>query len=180
MVYLILVLPAAFMCYRLASGEASAGDLLHGSGEFSARLLIVALAATPLRQLWPEARWTRWLIRNRRPLGIMAFAYAFLHTVFYVIDMQTLALILAEIGALGIWTGWLGFGIFLPLALTSNNASVRLLGASWQRLHRLVYVAAVATLVHWIFVHNNALAAWVHFAPLIILEVIRVRKTVFG
>ncbi len=180
MLYAVLAIPAAFMIYRLSFGDAFAGDLLHGSGEFSARLMIIAMAATPLRSIWSDARWTQWLVKNRRAFGVGAFAYALLHTVFYVIDMETLALMLAELGALGIWTGWLAFGIFLPLAITSNDVSVRRLGPGWRRLHKLVYVAAVATLVHWIFVHNNAVAAWVHFVPLIILEVIRVRKTVYA
>ena len=139
---------------------------------------MTALAATPLRVLWPQARWTAWLIRSRRALGVMAFVYAALHTVFYVVDMETLANMLAELGALGIWTGWLALVIFIPLAATSNDFALRRLGSRWRWLHRLVYCAAVATLVHWIYVHNNVVAAWVHFLPLIMLEVIRVWKTV--
>lgn len=177
MLYAILAIPAALMSYRLFSGEATADELLHGSGEFSARFMIVAMAASPLRVIW-QANWTAWLLRRRRAFGVMAFVYAALHTVFYVIDMGTLDYILAELGALGIWTGWLGLAIFIPLAVTSNDAAVRWLGSRWRLLHRLVYVAAVATLVHWIYVHNNAVAAWVHFVPLILLEIIRVGKTV--
>ena len=178
MLYALLAIPAAFMIFQLASANAAADELLHGSGEFSARLMIIAMACTPLRSIWPQAGWTGWLLRNRRAFGVMAFVYAALHTVFYVIDMETLAYILAEFTALGIWTGWLALAVFIPLAATSTDWSVRRLGSKWRWLHRLIYIAAVATLVHWIYVHNNAAAAWIHFLPLIVLEVIRVVKTV--
>ncbi|MEQ9451280.1 MAG: ferric reductase-like transmembrane domain-containing protein [Pseudomonadales bacterium] len=178
MLYALLAVPAAVMLYRLLSGSAGADELLHGSGEFSARLMIIALAATPLRSLWPSASWTAWLLRNRRTFGVMAFTYAALHTVFYIIDMQTLTDMLAELGALGIWTGWLALAVFIPLAATSNDFSVRRLGQRWRWLHRLIYFAALAVLVHWIYVHNNVTAAWLHFVPLILLEVFRVVKII--
>ena len=177
MLYLILSIPSAAMLYQLGAGATDAGDLLHGSGEMSARLMIIAMAASPLRAVWSSARWTAWLIRNRRAFGVMAFAYAALHTVFYVLDMGTLQLMLDELGAIGIWTGWVALAIFIPLAITSNDASARALGKRWRLLHRTVYVSAVLVLVHWITVHNNAGPAWVHFAPLILLEAIRVYKT---
>ena len=170
------------MIWRLAQGE-WAGELLHGSGEFAARLLIVALAISPLRVIAPHARWLRTLRRYRRDIGVAAFAYGALHTVFYLIDMETLRNVLAEIGALGIWTGWLAFAVFIPLAITSNDFAVRALGQNWQNLHRLVYLAAFLTLIHWIYVHNNFVAAWVHFVPLIGLEIYRgykISKTFFA
>ena len=177
MLYGLLSLPALAMLYAVMFAESTSGEMLHGSGEFSARLMIIAMMATPLRLMFPTARWTAWLLRNRRAIGVTAFVYAALHTVFYLIDMALLEDILAEIIALGIWTGWLGFLIFLPLAITSNDWSLRKLGRRWKWLHRAVYMAAVAILVHWIFVHNNALAAWIHFTPLILLETFRVYKT---
>ena len=170
---LVLALPAGVMLIRLAQGE-WIGDLLHGSGEMSARLMIVAMMLTPLRMLFPTARWLLWLRRHRRTLGVAAFAYAVLHTVFYVVDMQTLEAMLKEIGVLGIWTGWVAMLIFVPLALTSNDRSTRWLGPRWQTLHRLTYVAAVLTLLHWATIHNNVMAAWIHFTPLILLETYRV------
>jgi len=47
---------------------------------------------------------------------------------------------------------------------------MRRLGASWLRLHRIVYAAAILTLLHWVFVHNNLGAALAHFVPLALLE----------
>jgi sulfoxide reductase heme-binding subunit YedZ len=178
--YGTLAIPAAFMLYEFLPADAAADDLLKGSGETSARFLIAALAVSPLRRLFPRLRWLAWLAAHRRALGVSAFAYALLHVMFYVIDMGSLQLMLAELGATGIWTGWLAVAIFIPLAATSSDRAVRWLQRRWQRLHRLVYVAAIATLVHWIYVHDGAVAAWLHFVPLILLEVTRVRKTQFA
>lgn len=178
--WLLLGLPALFMLNRFISDPASAEQLLHGSGEFSARMMIVALLATPLRLLFKKQTWTFWLVRNRRYFGIAAFGYALMHTLFYIVDMNSFQLMLDELLALGIWTGWLAFLIFIPLAITSNNFSQRLLGKRWKQLQRWVYLAAVLTLVHWIFVHNNFGPALVHFVPLAALEVYRVYRQRFG
>ena len=169
----VVALPAVGMCGRLVSG-AEPGELLHGSGESSARLMIIALMLTPLRMLFPDVRAIQWLRQHRRDLGVAAFAYAALHTVLYLVDMGGLKYVLDELAALGIWTGWLALLAFMPLAITSNDAAVARLGGSWSSLHRLAYVAAVLTLIHWIYVHNNVVPAWIHFTPLIVLELIRV------
>ena len=83
--------------------------------------MIIAMMLTPLSMLFKRARWVRWLMQRRRPLGVAAFGYAALHTIIYVVDMQTLQLMLDEFWALGIWTGWAAFAIFIPLAVTSNE-----------------------------------------------------------
>lgn len=83
---------------------------------------------------------------------------------------------LAEFTELGIWTGWLALAIFIPLAVTSNDASQKWLLGRWKQVQRWVYPAAVLTLVHWIFVHNEFGPALVHFAPLAALEAYRIWK----
>lgn len=145
-------------------------ELLHPTGELSARLLIIALALTPLVQLLPRVQPLRWLLRHRRAFGVAAFGYAFLHTAFYVGAMGNLDDILAEALAIGIWPGWAALALMLPLALTSNDAAMRALRAGWKRLQRLAYPAAILTLVHWVFIHNNLDVALAHFAPLALLE----------
>ncbi|WP_419910260.1 sulfite oxidase heme-binding subunit YedZ [Hoeflea sp.] len=176
----ILALPGIPMVMALVSG-APAPDgrpvtemLLHPTGEFAARFMIIAMLVTPLRMLFPKARFLAWLARRRRYLGVAAFCYALLHTVLYVADMGSLRQILAEFTALGIWTGWAAFILFVALAVTSNDASQRVLLQWWKRLQRLVYPAAVLTLLHWIFVHNNLGPALVHFVPLALLETYRI------
>lgn len=175
--WLLLALPA----FAMINGALSGGDLealLHPSGEFSARFMIIAMMLTPLRMLFPKSRTVLWLMRRRRYLGVAAFGYAALHTLYYLIDLGTMSAVLADITRFGIWTGWVAFVIFVPLAMTSNNASLRRLGRSWKTLQRFVYAAAVATLLHWIFIHNNIGPALVHFVPLAGLEIYRVSKNI--
>ena len=174
LLWALLSIPALPMLLSVAGDTSTAERLLHPSGEFSARFMIIAMLATPLSLLFQKQKWPRWLLRNRRYFGVAAFGYALLHTVFYIIDMNSLSLMLNELWALGIWTGWAAFLIFVPLAITSNNASVRKLGRFWKPLQRWVYPAAVLTLIHWIFVHNNVGPALVHFIPLAALEIYRV------
>ena len=165
-VWALLSLPAIPMVAGLASAGATPESLLHPTGEFAARFMIAAMAVSPLRTVFPRAGWLRWLSAQRRALGLAAFGYAVLHTALYVIDMATLRNIFVEFLELGIWTGWAAFALFLPLAVTSNDAALRALGRRWPALHRVVYAAAALTLVHWIFVHNNTGPALAHFAPL--------------
>jgi len=176
--WVILSIPAMLMMSGFFRGVSLSGELLHPTGEFAARFMIIAMIATPLQILFQNRGWSmtipRWLIRYRRAFGVAAFAYALLHTLLYMVDVGDLAGILAEVAELGIWTGWIAFFIFVPLAITSNNKSQRLLKAGWKKLQRWVYPAAVLTLVHWIFVHNNLGPALVHFLPLTALELYRI------
>lgn len=172
--WLLLSVPAVLMSGTALQDVGSAGNLLHGSGELSARFMIVAMIATPLKLMFSEHRWPFWLLKNRRYFGVAAFGYALLHTLFYLIDRGSATLVFEELPALGIWTGWAAFAIFIPLAITSNNTSQKLLKRHWKSLQRWVYPAAVLTLIHWIFVHNDLGPALVHFIPLAALEVYRV------
>lgn len=175
----LLALPSIPMTAALLSGATGPNGmpmtemLLHPTGEFSARFLIITMMLTPLRMLFPASGFIRWMIKRRRYFGMAAFFYALAHTVLYVVDMGNLAAILGEFLALGIWTGWLAMFVFVPLALTSTDGAVRRLGTRWKPLQRTVYIAAVATLLHWIFVHNNLGPALVHFLPLAALEAYR-------
>ncbi|MDE0537794.1 MAG: ferric reductase-like transmembrane domain-containing protein [Rhodospirillales bacterium] len=173
--WVLLALPGIPMTAALARGV-GAEDLIHPTGEFAARFMIIAMMLTPLRMLFPRVRWLAWLNHRRRYLGVAAFGYALLHTILYVVDMETLEAMAREFWALGIWTGWFAFFIFIPLAVTSHDRAVRLLRRGWQWLHRWVYPAAILTLLHWIFVHNHLGPALVHFAPLALLEAYRLYR----
>ena len=160
-----------------ARGAADAMDLLHPSGEMSARLMIIAIAISPLISILGPRKWLQWMAVRRRALGVAAFAYALLHLVFYVIDMGNVADMIAEVLAPGIWTGWAAFILMMVPALLSNDASMRALKAQWKRLQRLVYPAAILTLLHWIWVHNNLGPALVHFIPLALIVALRAFKS---
>jgi sulfoxide reductase heme-binding subunit YedZ len=172
----LLALPSVPLSIGFIRGTMPYGELMHVSGEFSARFMIIALMVTPLMVMFPANRWPRWLLARRRYLGVAAFGYAGLHTLAYLVEIGVLSASISEIAKLGIWTGWIAFVVFVPLALTSNDAAVRGMGRSWKTLQRLVYVAALFTLAHWMFIHNSFAGALVHFAPLALLEVYRVWK----
>jgi len=124
--WLLLAIPAVAMSVALVNG-AEFDRLMHVTGEFSARLMILALLLSPFKLIFNNARWVNWLLRRRRAIGVAAFFYALAHTIHYVVDMGTLQATLSELGLLGIWTGWGALIIFIPLAITSNNAMVRVL-----------------------------------------------------
>ncbi|MDG2242805.1 MAG: ferric reductase-like transmembrane domain-containing protein [Rhodospirillaceae bacterium] len=179
-IWIILALPGFRMTNTLLSGatgpvgQPTEEYLLHPSGESAAQIMILAMMITPFRMMFPKNKFWAWMLKRRRYFGVAAFVYAVFHTVLYIVDMGTVRAMLDEFTALGIWTGWLAFFIFIPLALTSNDYSVRALGSSWKTVHRFVYVAAIATLVHWIFVHNNIGPALARFVPLALLEGYRI------
>ena len=171
--WLLLSIPALLMLRGYWSGEVIAMDMLHPTGEWSARLMIIAMMLSPLVSLLGPRPWLNWLVQRRRAFGVASFLYAVMHLAFYVVDMGNLDDMLAEFWALGIWTGWAAMLLFVPLAVTSNDASMRALKAGWKRLQRLVYPAALLVLVHWIFIHNNLGPALVHFVPLMLLVAAR-------
>jgi sulfoxide reductase heme-binding subunit YedZ len=174
LLWAVLAIPGLLMVATALQPDSVFEELLHPSGEWSARMLILALMLTPLSKLLPGQGWVQWLLRRRRAFGVAAFGYALLHLLFYLLEMRTLRDILAEIGALGIWTGWLAFLLLVPLALTSNDLAMRAMKAGWKRLQRLAYPAALLTLAHWMFVHDNVVAALINFAPLGLLQALRI------
>lgn len=174
--WLLLSLPAILLISGWWQGWIDGMDMLHPTGEWSARLMILTMVLSPLLSILGPKRWLHWLVVRRRAIGVAAFSYALLHLLFYLIDMGNLDDILAEWLAPGIWTGWAAFALMLPLALTSNDASMRWLRAGWKRLQRLVYPAALLTLLHWIWVHNSYAGALAHFVPLGLLLIARCIK----
>lgn len=172
----LALLPALFTYEALTSTDPRVfHNLLHPTGEFSARLLIITMMISPLALIFKGNRFIGWFKHNRRYFGVAAFGYAALHTTFYLIDEGSLAAVTNDLPKLYIWTGWIAFAIFIPLALTSMDAAMRAMGTHWKTLQRTTYVAAVFTLLHWAALHNwgGIGPALVHFGPLIGLEAYR-------
>ena len=113
-------------------------------------LLVASLACTPARWLFG---WT-WPQRIRRDLGLLAFFYAMLHFLLYLVLDQTFdwqAIYQDIIERPFITVGFLALVLMVPLALTSTSGSVRRLGfRRWTRLHQLAYVAGVLAAIHFI------------------------------
>lgn len=120
------------------------------TGRTALRLLVISLAITPLRRLFPRLSW---LIKFRRLLGLFAFFYATLHLMTWIVlyagfDPNSMyADILKRRYVTAGMSAWL---LLLPLALTSTNWAIRKMGGkAWNRLHRLVYLAATAGIIHY-------------------------------
>ena len=176
LVWLILSAPFFMLIYGWRTGAMFYGELVHASGELSARLLIITMAITPFRLMFPKARWPNWLLLRRRYLGVASFFYAMLHTLIYVERKQSLDLIVKEGLEFSMWTGWIALAIFVVLALTSNDSSVRRLRRTWKKCHRWVYPAALLTFIHWVFVAFDFVPGLIHFLLLLSLEGYRLWK----
>lgn len=178
--WIVLALPAVYWLYAWWRESMFYGQVLHLTGDFAVQLLIVTMAVTPLRLLFPKAAWVRGLLRRRRHLGVAAFGYSLLHTVVYIQRHPELAFILEDASEFAMWTGWLAFFLMLALALTSNDAAVRLLGRGWKRLHRVVYLAAALVFVHWIFSAFDPTVGYIHLGVLVALEALRLALPFFA
>jgi sulfoxide reductase heme-binding subunit YedZ len=150
--WLLVIVPAVWLVVGLFTDGLGADPveaLEHHTGEWTLRFLAASLAVTPLIQI---TRWG-WLIRERRFLGLAAFAYAVMHLSVYIgIDQffDTAAIVEDVVERLYITLGMLAFLVLVPLAITSTKGWIkRLGGARWNALHRLVYVSVVAGLLHF-------------------------------
>jgi sulfoxide reductase heme-binding subunit YedZ len=116
-------------------------------GEWTLRILLSALAVSPLRRV---TGWS-WLIRSRRMIGLWGFAYLCLHVTAYLGLLAEFdwRLVLEDLVKRSyITAGLLALLLLIPLAVTSTRGWQRRLGRRWQRLHRLVYPALVLGLIH--------------------------------
>jgi sulfoxide reductase heme-binding subunit YedZ len=172
--WVVLAIPAIAMIIGFVQDPVTAFDLVHPSGEFSVRLMIVAMMVSPLRAILGRRGWLDWLLWRRRALGVAACGYGVLHLAFYLYDMGDWAMISEEALIFSIWTGYLALIIFVAMALTSNNAAQRALRANWKRLQRLVYPAALLIALHWFYVDGEWKGMAVHFVPLLVLETARI------
>ncbi len=125
--------------------------ITHYTGTWTIRLLLITLCITPLRKILNQPR----LVRYRRMLGLFAFFYVCLHFMTWFILDKSFSVpdMWADIlKRRFITVGMLGFALLLPLAVTSTAGWVRRLGfAKWQRLHRLIYLAALAGVIHYMW-----------------------------
>ena len=172
--WVVLAIPAIAMTIGFVQDPVTAFDLIHPSGEFSVRLMIVAMMVSPLRAILGRRGWLDWLLSRRRALGVAACGYGVLHLAFYLYDMGDWGMIAEEAMIFSIWTGYLALILFIAMALTSNNAAQRALRANWKRLQRLVYPAALLIALHWFYVDGEWKGMAVHFVPLLVLETARI------
>jgi sulfoxide reductase heme-binding subunit YedZ len=151
-VFALCLTPLLLLGWRGYRGDLGANPIefiTHATGTWTLRFLIFTLAVTPVRKLLklPE------LIKFRRTLGLFAFFYGCLHLTTYLwldkfFDWRE---ILKDVEKRRfIMAGFTGYMAMVPLAITSTAGWIRRLGGRrWQRLHRLVYLSAIAGVVHY-------------------------------
>jgi sulfoxide reductase heme-binding subunit YedZ len=154
LVYAVGLQPAAWTFWMGFTDRLGADPLKaleHTLGLWALRFLVATLCVTPLRQLGIVN-----LMRYRRALGLLAFYNAMLHLGVWLILDQGLdahAIVADILRRPYITIGMVSFAAMVPLALTSTNWAIRKIGAlAWTKLHRLVYLAALAAAVHFVMV----------------------------
>ncbi|MCH8499278.1 MAG: sulfoxide reductase heme-binding subunit YedZ [Marinobacter sp.] len=150
-VFTLSLVPLAVLVARLLFGQLGpdpAEPITRATGLAALQWLLLTLAMTPLRKWTGRTEW----MRLRRMLGLFAFFYACLHFVAY------LHLIAGWQDLWGSFTrrpyiiaGLAAFLMLLPLALTSTRAAIKALGRRWRLLHRLIYPAAIAAWIHYLW-----------------------------
>ena len=169
-VFIACAVPIAGLGYRFwqaysgatpdALGVDPTKTLLHETGHTAITILLLSMTVTPIRRLFHINR-----VQNvRRMLGVWSFVYVAIHLSIYLVFDQ-LCYSLATCDGRAIWNdllkrpyifmGQAAFVILLALAITSTNGWQRRLKRNWGRLHKLVYVAAVAGIIHFIWIQKS-------------------------
>ncbi|WP_105384619.1 protein-methionine-sulfoxide reductase heme-binding subunit MsrQ [Neorhizobium alkalisoli] len=169
--YVIGLCPAAWYFYLAATGGLGFNpvkEFEHLLGIWALRLIIATLAITPLRDL-AGINW----IRYRRALGLLAFYYVLMHfSVYALLDLRL------DLGAVGgdiakrpyITIGFACLLLLIPLAITSNNWSIRKLQQGWNKLHKLIYLIAAGGAFHYLLaVKSVTLVPFIHIALIFLL-----------
>ncbi len=125
--------------------------ITHATGDWTLRFLLITLSVTPLRKILKQP----WLIRFRRMFGLFAFFYVCLHFLTYIwLDkfFNVHEMLADVVKRKFITVGFTGFVLLIPLAITSTAGWIRRLGGKrWQTLHRLIYVSAIAGVIHYLW-----------------------------
>jgi methionine sulfoxide reductase heme-binding subunit len=177
---MLLALPMAWLVYATFNnllGPNPAEALSRQTGDWTLRGLCLVLAITPLRVVLQAPG----LLRLRRTVGVATFVYACVHLLCYAWFDQGFDLTDIWRDILKrpfIWLGFSAWVLMLPLAATSFNTAIRWLGGRrWQALHRLVYAAALLSVLHFFWMRtgkNDFAEVWVYAAILGVLMAWRV------
>jgi sulfoxide reductase heme-binding subunit YedZ len=143
------------------------------TGKTAIILLMLSLACTPINTLFGFKQ----VLRVRRALGLYAFLYVGLHFLTFVgldygfdLDLLGEAILYQRYVVVGFAAGLL----LLALALTSTKGWQRRMGKWWKRLHRLVYLAGILTVVHFLWLVKDIREPVRYAAVLTVLLVLRI------
>jgi len=145
------LIPGAQLLYNGVTDNLGANPIetiTRFTGSWTLRFLLITLAVSPLRRI---SGWNH-VIKLRRMLGLFAFFYACLHFSTYLVldhffDLHAISKDILKRPY--VTTGFSALVLMIPLAVTSTTAMIRRLGKRWQRLHRLIYVIAIAGVIHF-------------------------------
>ena len=137
-------------------------------------LLVLTLSLNPLQYLFPRSTFLKKINHHRRILGVACFSYAAVHVFCFIIKRGSLAATFRFLLHPALLPGAIAFIIFLALALTSNNYSVKEMGfLNWKKLHKTVYIAEALIFIHMLFLSPRV--GFLVFIPLVTLQLIRRR-----
>jgi sulfoxide reductase heme-binding subunit YedZ len=158
-VLVALFVPGAVVAFWWASGTLGGRpviELIHGTGLWMVRLMMISLAITPARAVfdWPK------LLLVRRMVGVAALAYGLAHFSLYIADQNFhLATVVSEIvHRFYLTIGFIALVGLTVLGATSTDAAVRRLGRRWKWLHRTLYPIAALALLHY-FIQSKAIVS---------------------
>jgi len=173
LLFVVCLIPAIWLTFALFTDQLGANPIeavTRQTGLWALRFLWITLLITPLRWLtgWNE------LVKFRRLLGLYVFFYATSHMLLYLgLDQffDISEIIKDIIKRPFITIGFFSFIALIPLAITSNNAMVKRMGGRrWKQLHRLTYVIAIASSVHfYMLVKLDKVEPLIYMGLLIIL-----------
>jgi len=150
-VFLFCLIPVLRLFYLGLQDNLSANPIEfieRSTGFWTLLILLVTLSLTPIRLLAGIA----WQIQLRRMLGLFMFFYACLHISVYLwLDYSFVWADITKdiIKHPRILVGFAAFVLTIPLAITSNNAMMKLLRQRWKQLHQLVYFIAILGVIHF-------------------------------
>lgn len=137
-------------------------------GDWSLRFLWLTLAVTPIQTM---TKW-RGMANYRQLLGLYAFFYATLHVLTYLLVDHALVWRIIGIDIIEstyIWFGLLAYSIVFLLALSSPKWAKKRLGKTWKKLHRFIYIAAVAAIIHYYWQLKGNLAEPLFYLIIVVL-----------
>ncbi len=137
-------------------------------GDWALRFLCIGLAISPARKIFHLS----WLMRFRRMIGLYAFFYASMHfLVFIVLDLSLSweAFIDEVPKSPYILVGLFTYMLLIPLALTSFKVMQKRLGKNWVTLHKLVYLAGISAVVHYLWLVKSIYGEPLFYAAVMVV-----------
>ena len=169
-IFLVCLAPLAHLVWMGFHDELGANPveyITHSTGTWTLVGLCATLSITPLRRILKQ----NWLIRLRRMFGLFAFFYVSLHFTTWVwlySGFDVHAMIADVYKRPFITAGFTAFVLLIPLAATSTSGMIRRLGGRrWQMLHNLIYISAIAGVIHYYWLVKSDETVPLRFAAVV-------------